>query len=61
MLGQTREGLEKRGEKELETIVVGEKEKEWRSCRLFEEEHGGMMLKHVQARWLIAGSEIELA
>ena len=30
MLGQTREGLEKGGEKELEAIVVGEKEKEWR-------------------------------
>jgi hypothetical protein len=29
--------------------------------RLFEEEQGGVMLKHVQARWLIAGSEIELA
>jgi len=42
VLGHTREGLEKRGEKELETIVVGEKEKEWRSCRLFEEEDGGM-------------------
>ena len=35
VLGQTREGLEKGDEKELEAIVVGEKEKEWRGCRLF--------------------------
>jgi hypothetical protein len=35
VLGQTREGLEKRGEKELETIVVGEKEKEWRRLSSF--------------------------
>ena len=45
MLGQTREGLEKGGEKELETIVVGEKEKEWtEDAVVFSEgEHGGMM------------------
>ena len=45
MLGQTREGLEKGGEKELETIVVGEKEKEWteEAVVFFEGEHGGMM------------------
>ena len=41
MLGQTREGLEKGGEKELEAIVVGEKEKEWTEggCRLFSREN----------------------
>ena len=61
MLGQTREGLEKGGEKELEAIVVGEKEKEWRGCRLFRGRTWWNVVKHVQARWLIAGSEIELA
>ena len=39
MLGQTREGLEKGGEKELETIVVGEKEKEWTRMSSFSREN----------------------
>ena len=61
MLGQTREGLEKGGEKELEAIVVGEKEKEWRRLSSFRGRTWWNVVKHVQARWLIAGSEIELA
>ena len=61
MLGQTREGLEKGGEKELEAIVVGEKEKEWTRMSSFSRRTWWRMVKHVQARWLIAGSEIELA
>ena len=37
MLGQTREGLEKGGEKEA--IVVGEKEKEWTRMSSFSREN----------------------
>ena len=39
VLGQTREGLEKGGEKELEAIVVGEKEKEWTRMSSFSREN----------------------
>jgi hypothetical protein len=59
--GKRERGWRKEVRKSWRRLWLEKRKRSGGGCRLFEEEHGGMMLKHVQARWLIAGSEMELA